>query len=102
MIQPTGFHVLIRPDPVETKSEGGIILAVNEKIEKHQTDTGVIVGIGDCAWHDKAEGFAWAKIGDRVNYAKHAGKFVTDEETDEEFLIVNDEDVLAIQRGPNG
>jgi len=102
VIIPTGFHVLIKPDPVETKTAGGIILAVNEKLEKHQTDTGEIVAIGKCAWSDKADGKAWAKVGQRVYYAKHAGKFLKDPETDEEFLLVQDEDVLAIQRGPNG
>jgi co-chaperonin GroES (HSP10) len=34
-------------------------------------------------------------VGDTVFYAKYAGKWIRDPETDEEFLIVNDEDIVA-------
>ena len=90
MIQPVGDRLLIKPDPVETKTESGIVLARNEKIERHQTDKGVILAIGEFAWGEKP----WAKVGDYIYYARHAGKFVQD--GDEELLIILDEDVLAV------
>lgn len=100
MITPTGFHILIKPDEVEKQSAGGIVLAVNEKLEKHQTQTGELVAVGLLAWTDKGSGSPWAMIGDRVLYARHAGKFVTDEDTNIEYLILNDEDLIAvIKRG---
>ena len=49
-ITPTGHHVLIKPDAVEEKSEGGILLqtAFDQNTltrEKAATTTGVIVAV---------------------------------------------------------
>lgn len=94
MIIPVGDRLLIKPDPVETKTASGIVIATNEKIERHQTEKGVILSIGEFAWKGIGNGEPWAKVGDYIYYTRHAGKFVKD--GDEEYLVILDEDVLAV------
>jgi co-chaperonin GroES (HSP10) len=37
-----------------------------------------------------------AKVGDTVGFAKFGGKFVTDPESKEELLVLNDEDIICV------
>lgn len=100
----TGYRVLIRPDPVERVSKGGIVIvaasASQEKREQYAQMTGTIVDVGPTAWHQftartKEEWEPWAKVGDHVTYVRNAGRFVSDPENPgKELIILNDEDVL--------
>ena len=98
MLKAIAFRVIIRPDPVETKTESGIVLAINEAQYAGATVIGTIVAIGEDAWkaYHPRTAFAGLEVGDRVYYAKYAGKTVIDEDTQEKFLVVNDEDIVAI------
>lgn len=81
--------MLIKPDPVETKV-GSIIIAVDEKIMKYETVEGTVLQIGNGSWEGEEP---WAKVGDKVVYVRHGGKYVKD--GDDELLILSDEDVIA-------
>lgn len=91
-----GWRIIIRPDPVEEKTQSGIVLAVDKKIERNATTVGTIVDIGPDAFaaFKTSLPFAGLQIGDRVTYAKYSGKWVADE-NGEELLVVNDEDVVS-------
>jgi len=94
-IKPTGHHVIVKPDPVEEYSEGGIKLVTNERAEKAARIRGTIVSVGPYAWADDPE--PWAKEGDYVYYAKYAGKQITDpSKDDEELVLCLDVDILAV------
>lgn len=96
MITAPGFRVLIKPDPVEKTTQGGIILALDEKLEKGATDKGTIVSIGPIAWQAfKPYVGNWANVGDRIGYARYAGKWVTDDDGTE-YLIIDDQDVVCV------
>lgn len=96
MIDPLGHRVIIFPDPVETKTASGIILALDERQEKAACSTGTIVDFGPSAWLDPAlGGEAWCKKGDRVVYAKYSGKFVIDPEDEKEYVVINDDAIQA-------
>lgn len=98
MITPAGYRVLVKADPIEEESEGGIILITNERdklLEKAAQTYGTLVLIGESAWHDSPTG-PWAEVGDRVAYSKHGGKFIKDPDTDEEYVLLNDEDITAV------
>ncbi len=95
-IKPVGFRVLVKPDPIEEKTQSGIVLAVDEKLEKGARITGVVVGIGPDAFKAFKASEPWFKVGDRVYYAKYAGKGITDRTTKEEYVVLNDEDIVAI------
>lgn len=98
-VEAVGFRVVVKPDPIEEKTQGGIVLAINEKMEKNACTSGVVVSVGPEAFraYNKAAGFAqyvpWVKVGDRISYAKYAGKWVDFE--GEELLVLNDEDIVA-------
>lgn len=99
MIVPAGHRVLVRVEETEKVTKGGIIIA--DTIADKQTEAnifGEIVAIGDTAWKAFDDGEAWAKIGDRVAFAKYGGFVIQDPETGERFRLLNDEDVTAIIR----
>lgn len=95
MLEPTGHHVLILPDTVEKTTASGIYLPEETRQQQQAaTVTGKIIAIGKQAWVGFAEGEPWAKVGDKVFYAKYGGCLVTHEK--KEFRLVNDEDIVAI------
>ena len=96
-VKAIGFRAILKPLEVEKYSKGGIALAVDERLEMNAQVIGVVVELGpDFAKDYKPSVPAWGlKPGDRVFYARYAGKWVKDPDTLEEFLIVNDEDIVA-------
>ena len=94
-IKPILHRIIVKPDPVETKTAGGIILAVNEKREQAAAEIGTVVAIGDTAFSDFGGDPNLLQIGDKVYYARYAGKFVKDVDGTE-FVCLNDEDITCI------
>lgn len=99
MITPKGHYVLIKPDEVSETSEGGIILNNNVRQERAATVTGEIVAIGPMAWKafDGADPnwVPWAEVGERVYFTKYVSKVIIDEETEVEYFLISDENILA-------
>ena len=103
MIRPVGHRILVQSDIVETKTKSGLVLALDEKLEVGAKVTGTVLAIGPTAYkHPDLGGDPWCKVGDRVYWAKYAGKRVVDPddpdtETSKKVLIcLNDEDVVAV------
>ncbi|MDD5537758.1 MAG: co-chaperone GroES [Candidatus Omnitrophica bacterium] len=91
--QPLGDRIIIKPLEAESKSKGGIVLPDTVK-EKPQEGKVVAVGKGkllDNGTVQKPE----VKEGDVVLYAKYSGTEVATKDG-EEYLIVREEDILAI------
>lgn len=86
--------MLIKPDEIETKTESGIELVLNEDRELAAQEYGTIIDIGPDAWYDKPS--KWAKVGDRIVYSRYGGKFVRYPGELEKYVVLNDEDVLAV------
>jgi len=95
MIKPILHRILIKVDPVETKTASGIIVSLNEKREQAAAEIGTVVDIGTTAFKDYGEAPDLIKVGDRVYFAKYAGKTVKDVD-DNEFTILNDEDIVGV------
>ncbi|OHE79028.1 MAG: hypothetical protein A3F67_10945 [Verrucomicrobia bacterium RIFCSPHIGHO2_12_FULL_41_10] len=95
-IKAPGFRVVVLPDPVEEKTASGIVLAIDNRLEKGATDKGHVVSIGPIAWmaFKPYEG-PWAKVGDYIGYAKYAGKWITDKDGID-YLVIDDQDVICI------
>lgn len=95
MLIPILHRVLVKPDPIEEVSQGGIVLAVDPKKERLAVEKGTVVTVGDTAFSGDFKTESPPKVGDRVYYAKYAGKLIKD--TDEvEYVMLNDEDVIAV------
>jgi len=95
MLEVLGHRVLVKPDPIEEKTASGLIISYGDKEQLHKRamDKGTVIGIGKNAWKSFDDGHSWAEVGDKVYYAKHAGKWLLDPDTEEEVVLLNDEDI---------
>ena len=101
MLRAVGFRVLVKPDPVLKKTKSGIIISTDERLERGATEKGTVVDVGPEAFlaHNRAAGFKdqqpWVTVGQRIYFARYAGKWVLDPEDREMYLAINDEDVIV-------
>lgn len=105
-IEVVTCRVLVQPDDIKetdnrykaAKNIPGFVIA-DTQVDREQAavDKGTVVGFGPVVFKDFGTDNP-LKVGDRIVYAKHAGKAVIDPETDETFVVINDEDVVAILR----
>jgi len=91
--QPLGDRIIIKPLDPESKSKGGILLPDTVK-EKPQEGKVVAVGKGKVLENGTVQK-PEVKEGDVVLYGKYSGTEVTTKDG-QEYLIVREEDVLAI------
>lgn len=90
---PVDVRVLIKPDPVEERTKGGIILADTTKDRnKYAATKGTLVAKGRNAFVEW--GSEQIQVGDRVLFAQYAGSRFTDA-TGDEWVVMNDEDIVA-------
>lgn len=112
MLYPCGHRVLVKTKEIETEKDLGnglkLSVVVNERLEKAAQIEGTVIAIGPDAWKafravdDEGRwvnGRPWAKVGDRVYYARYAGHSLKDPETGEDLTILNDEDITCIITG---
>lgn len=104
MIKPLIHRILVKAEKFEEFSEDvkrarSIGLEIPEledhKRQQASVDRGKIIAIGETAYRDFGVECP-VKVGDVVNYARFAGKIVIDPETKEEFVALNDEDLICI------
>jgi len=91
-VQPLGDRILVRLLEEEEKSPGGIILPDTAK-EKPQEGKVLAVGKGRLLEDGSVKPLE-VKVGDTVLFAKYSGTEVKRE--DKEFLILREDDVLAV------
>ena len=114
-VSPCGDRVVVLPDSVERVTAGGIIIP-DEEADRHQMGqvAGVLVAVGPDAWSHqttiteklvdgqlkvverKVTGYSqdFAKIGDRVCFARYNG-LPFDGEDGQQYRLLNDEDITA-------
>ncbi len=102
MIIPLGHRLLVKPDKIEevdrvyaaAKAAGLEIPELSKRQEQNAIDKGEVISIGSTAFNDFG-GTPWCAVGDKVVYARYGGKLLTDPETGNDFILLNDEDILA-------
>ncbi|MBL0233200.1 MAG: co-chaperone GroES [Chitinophagaceae bacterium] len=104
MIIPVLHRILIKQDKLEETNKdylraraAGIVIPDHEDNKRAQAgvDTGTILAIGETAYRDFGT-TPPIKVGDRIAYARFSGKFITDPEDNEEYVALNDEDIVCI------
>lgn len=92
-----GWRILVKPEEVKEFSDGGIAL-VTETIDQEQmaTTKGLVIKVGPTAFGTEHDIVA-LKEGDIVHFAKYSGATVKLE--DEDYRVLNDEDVILVERG---
>jgi co-chaperonin GroES (HSP10) len=115
-IFPSGDRVVVLPDEIKETTEESAIYIPDSVREKHMhaQSTGVLIAVGPDAWFHSVEvverlidgqwkvterrskGYSepFAKIGDRVAFAKYGGLQVEGEDGIN-YRILNDEDITA-------
>jgi len=97
-----GWRILLKPVEPDKKTESGIILPdeIRDR-EKTASVCGFVMGLGPLCYTDKERfGEPWCKEGDFVLTAAYQGiRFAID---DEEFRIINDDQVIAVVDDPRG
>lgn len=89
-----GPKIVVKIDCYNEKSPGGIVLPQDHvNREKNAISEGVIVNIGSTAF-DYLEEENRPKVNDHVYFVKFAG--IGKAIDDEEFRVMNDEDIFAI------
>lgn len=100
-ITVTGCRILVKPFKIqehdkvfESAKKAGIILTeVSERKEQINVDKGTVLQIGSKCHEDYVGDL---KVGDVIGYAKFGGKFIQDPTDETVYLIISDEDVVAI------
>lgn len=95
-IAPVDVKVLVKPDPVEEMTKGGIILADTTKEQQKYAGTkATLVAVGCNAFGEWGEAARRPKAGDRVHYAQYSGARIKGADG-EDYVIMNDEDLTSI------
>jgi len=93
-IEPEGVKVLVLPDAVPDKTDGGIWRPDTTKDdEQYAVTRGTIVKLGPDA-ELSFEGKPLMEQ-DHVVYAKYGGFIIEDDDTKTKYRLLNDEDILA-------
>ena len=114
-IYPRGNRVLVYPDPI--REEKTSVIELPEEVENRHASgqaSGTLVAVGKDAWQHVTEevwrvidgslvlveirkrGYSepFAQVGERVSYAKYAGRRFTGKDG-KKYLVINDEDVTT-------
>lgn len=104
MIKVPGFRIKVKPLKLEEidnvyaqAKRAGIIMSDHDdmKAQRKGVDQGTVLAIGPTAFKDYGDS-PWCFVGDTIVYAKYSGMVVKDPEDGEDYLIINDEDVVAV------
>lgn len=103
MIIPILHRILVKPFKLEDVDKdyarakaAGIFVDFGEKVrEQAAVDKGLVIAVGSTAFRDFGTESP-IKVGDEVAFARYGGKAMKDPETEEDFVVLNDEDVIAI------
>ena len=91
-LQPLGDRVVVRREPSEERTAGGIVLP---DTAKEKPTRGVIEAVGNGKLlDDGSRGKLQVQVGDRVLFTSWAGE--TFKVSDEELLLMREEDILAV------
>jgi co-chaperonin GroES (HSP10) len=104
MIQPILHRIIVKQRKLEEVDQtlkraraAGIVIAEHADTTRAQAgvDKGTVIAIGPTAYRDfNTE--SPIKVGDIVVFAKFSGKVIQDPEDEEEYVALNDEDIVAI------
>lgn len=105
MIEPVIHRILVeqydikKHDPAfEAAARMGLTIAGKEADREQQAvDKGVVISFGPTVFRDFG-GENPLAVGDEIVFARHSGKAVEDPETKKKYVVINDEDVVAILR----
>lgn len=95
-ITPLDLRILVKPDPIEEVTKGGIILAdTTRDKQKYAATKATLIAVGDNAYQGWSDDSRKPQPGDRVCYAQYAGAEQKGADG-ERYCVMNDADLLAV------
>jgi len=95
-IKALGHHVLVKVEKPAEKKGSIVIPEMVRDAERRGSEFGVVLDVGPTAWlADGLGGEPWAKVGDKVWFARYGGKWVAEPDSEEQFLLLLDTDILG-------
>ena len=91
-IQPLGNRVLVKPDEVEEKTSGGLVLPPSAS-EDQKPETGTVVKLGKGKVDGKEVSFE-GSVGDRIYFKKYSPDEILID--GDKYLLLDGEDIVAI------
>ncbi|MHC1716547.1 MAG: co-chaperone GroES [Candidatus Dojkabacteria bacterium] len=91
-IQPLGKRVLVKPDEIEEKTAGGLMLPPSANDDK-KPETGIVTKLGKGKSKGKEITFE-VSVGDRIYFKKYSPEEI--EIDNEKYLLLDADDILAI------
>ena len=89
-----GWVLLVKQDPIERESPGGIAFSEQTIAQAEMAQTkGVVLSIGEFALKDEPE--PRCGIGDHVIFRQYAGQFL-DIKGPDKYRVINDKDVYGV------
>lgn len=99
---PCGHRIVVKreeSDIAKRARQSNLFIAeVELKRENNAVDVGIVESIGPTAFKDFG-GNPWCKVGDKIAFAKYAGKVVGTEL--DPRIVLNDEDVVCVLETDN-
>lgn len=104
MITPTIHRIILKQEKLENTSADykkakamGLVIPDTEDKKRAEAgvDKGVVVAIGPTAYIAYATPVP-ISVGDTVAFAKYSGKVIQDPDDGEDYVALNDEDIIAI------
>jgi len=89
---------LVEVDPTYQRAQAaGIVIPEHEDNKRAQAgvDKGTVISLGATAYRDYNIDPP-IKPGDTVAFAKYSGKVITDPDTNEDFVVLNDADIVCV------
>ena len=101
VIQPVGYHLLVRLQPVNEKTKGGIIRPeTTRQAEQVASVVGKVLALGAMAYAD-AEKFPegpWCQPGDFILMRQYSGTRFQRDGYPYQYRLINDDAVEAVLR----
>ena len=97
-ISPTEFKILVRPDKVEEKTKGGLLLPQEAREREQAASTaGEIVAISPLAftYADWPVTSGPPKVGDRIIFGRYSGMTVKGNDG-EEYRLIADKEIAGV------
>ena len=92
-IRPIGDRVVVRPEKLEEKTAGGIIIPDTARTEK--PEKGIVVAVGDGKMNEDGRMLPMrVRVGDRVMFSKYGYDEI--KINGEEYFIISESNIIAV------
>jgi co-chaperonin GroES (HSP10) len=104
-LNPVGHYILVRPLKIEdtdaayaaaSRIKGFEFAGQEKRKEQIAISQGTVLALGHMAYKEMVDPTPWCGKGDVVAYVRHGGMYIKDPDTQEDLLLLNDSDVVAL------